>query len=230
MTSKNGRVTAGMEPPVGGERHIGVRPRDAASLILVDRSGTTPRILMGRRASAHIFMPDVYVFPGGRRDRTDSALPFSRDLHPLVADKLMAGVPRRMGQAGARALALAALRELREETGISPTGTTGPDLSLLRYVARAITPPGSVRRYDTRFFLAFCEEGVFDLTHFGDTDELEDLQWLDIATISSLKLARITQTVLEDVRDLMNTDPSVPFGSPVTFYAMRHGRFVQSRL
>jgi 8-oxo-dGTP pyrophosphatase MutT (NUDIX family) len=142
----------------------------------------------------------------------------------------MEGVSSAMKPARARALALAALRELREETGIVPIGDSGPDLGQLRYVARAITPPGNVRRYDTRFFLAFCQETVFDLTHFGDTDELEDLQWLDIATISSLKLARITQTVLEDVRDLMNANPSVPFGSPVTFYSMRHGRFVQSRL
>lgn len=210
--------------------YLGIRPQDAASIILVDRSGPKPRILMGRRASAHVFMPDVYVFPGGRRDRGDHALPFGRDLHPLVLTKLMQGVSSSMGPARARALALAALRELREETGIVPIGESGPDLGQLRYVARAITPPGNVRRYDTRFFLAFCQENVFDLTHFGDTDELEDLQWLDIATISSLKLARITQTVLEDVRDLMNTDPSVPFGSPVPFYAMRHGRFVQSRL
>lgn len=223
--------TSPLEYPVDGrELHVGVRPRDAASLILVDNSGSTPRVLMGRRASAHVFMPDVYVFPGGRRDRGDYALPFGSDLHPLVQTKLMRGVRRGMVPARARALALAALRELREETGIIPTGESGPDLGHLRYVSRAITPPGHIRRYDTRFFLAFCQEGVFDLTHFGDTDELQDLQWVDIATISGLKLARITQTVLEDVRDLMKTDPSVPFGNPVTFYSMRHGRFVQSRL
>ncbi|TNM65179.1 NUDIX domain-containing protein [Aliirhizobium smilacinae] len=208
-----------------------VRTQDAASLILIDRSrGNGPYILMGRRASGHVFMPGVYVFPGGRRDPSDHCLPYARDLDPQVLEKLMTGVPRRMGPARARALALAALRELREETGIRPAGANGPDLSMLRYVARAITPPGNVRRYDTRFFLGFCEETVFDMSHFGDTDELEDLQWLDIAAVSSLKLARITQTVLEDVKDLMKRAPSVPFGNPVPFYSMRRGRFVESRL
>lgn len=207
-----------------------VPTQDAACLILVDRSGPAPKILMGRRASAHVFMPDVYVFPGGRRDRSDHALPFNGDLNPLVMQKLLTGVSSRMGPARARALALAALRELREETGIRPINDTGFDLGTLRYVARAITPPGSVRRYDTRFFLSFCEETVFDMSHFGDTDELEDLQWLDIAMVSSLKLARITQTVLGDVKDLMKLDPSIPFGNPVPFYSMRRGRFVQSRL
>jgi 8-oxo-dGTP pyrophosphatase MutT (NUDIX family) len=207
-----------------------LRPKDAAALILVDRSGPSPRILMGRRSSAQIFMPGVYVFPGGRRDRSDSRLPFSGDLHPLVLEKLLTSVPGRMQPSHARALALTALRELREETGISAGVDGGPDLSRLRYVARAITPPRHVRRYDTRFFLAFREETVFDVTQFGDTDELEDLRWLDIAAISGLKLARITQTVLGDVVKLMEASASPPFGTPVPFYSTRHGRFVQSRL
>lgn len=206
-----------------------LRPKDAAALILIDRSGPAPRVLMGRRASGHVFMPDVYVFPGGRRDPGDHALPFSSDLHPQVMDKLLAGTSTRMTSRRARALALAALREVHEETGITPAGGA-PDLSRLRYMARAITPPGQVRRYDTHFFLAFCDETVFDLTQLRDTDELEDLQWLDIAAISGVKLARITQMVLEDVKRLMEADRDLPFENPVPFYSMRHGRFVRSRL
>ncbi len=222
--------TEATKPDIRDGGRLRVRTQDAACLILIDRSGPAPKILMGRRAAKHVFMPDVYVFPGGRRDRSDHALPFNGDLHPLVMGKLLTGVSSRIGPARARALALAALRELREETGIRPADEAGFDLGTLRYVARAITPPGGVRRYDTRFFLGFCEETVFDMSHFGDTDELEDLQWLDIAAVSSLKLARITQTVLEDVKDLLQGDPSVAFGTPVPFYSMRRGRFVQTRL
>ncbi len=227
MTSTD---TDSAEPDERFEERHRVRTQDAACLILIDRSGPAPKILMGRRAAKHVFMPDVYVFPGGRRDRRDHALPYGGDLNPLVMGKLLAGTSGRMGPARARALALAALRELREETGIRPAQETGFDLGTLRYVARAITPPGAVRRYDTRFFLGLCDETVFDMSHFGDTDELEDLQWLDIAMVSGLKLARITQTVLEDIKNLMKLDPSIPFGTPVPFYSMRHGRFVQSRL
>jgi 8-oxo-dGTP pyrophosphatase MutT (NUDIX family) len=229
MITHSGDTEQALENAAGRGTAV-VRVQDAASLILVDSTSSTPRILVGRRAATHVFMPDVYVFPGGRRDRHDHALPFSGDLNPLVLDKLMTGVPPRMGPARARALALAALRELQEETGICATGAGGPDLGMLRYVARAVTPPGHPRRYDTRFFLGFYEGGVFDMSHFGDTDELEDVQWLDIATIFSLKLAPITKTVLEDVKDLMKLHPSLPFGNPVPFYTMRHGRFVQSRL
>jgi 8-oxo-dGTP pyrophosphatase MutT (NUDIX family) len=207
----------------------GVRPQDAASLILIDRSHGYCQILVGRRGSGHVFMPDVYVFPGGRRDPRDHALPFASDLHPLVLAKLLAGAPAGTSAARARALALAALRELTEETGIGFPGGAA-ELAKLRYVARAITPPGHIRRYDTRFFLAFADETDLDLAALQDSAELQDLQWLDIRAVSGLKLPRITETVLEEVKTLLATDPSLPFGTAVSFYSMRHGRFVRSRL
>lgn len=225
MTSKP--HPADPSAPKGNTR---IRPQDAAALILIDRSGDTPRVLMGRRASGHVFMPDVYVFPGGRRDSGDHALPYCADLDAMVLNKLMTAPAARIGRRRARALALTALREMQEETGIVAGHDAGPDLSRLRYIARAITPPGNVRRYDTHFFLAFCDETVFDLTHLRDTDELEDVQWLDIATISGVKLARITQTVLDDLKTLMETDPTLSFENPVSFYSARHGQFVRSRL
>jgi len=226
MPSGEEHVPSAMDAPKHA-RLPGVKPRDAASLILIDRSAARLRVLMGRRGSGHVFMPDVYVFPGGRRDARDHALPFGADLDPLVLKKLLAGTEARMTPSRARALALTALRELHEETGLVAATA---DLSRLRYVARAITPPGNVRRYDTRFFLAFSDETQFDMTHLGDSNELQDVRWLDIAELSGLKLPRITQAVLEDVQNLMSADPSLPFGTPISFYFMRHGRFVRSRL
>jgi 8-oxo-dGTP pyrophosphatase MutT (NUDIX family) len=211
-------------------RVAGVRPKDAASILLIDRADDVYRVLVGRRGSAHVFMPDVYVFPGGRRDARDHALPFSRDLDSRVLERLQIRATGKIGAARARALALAALRELREETGLSFADPTAADLSTLRYVARAITPPGNVRRYDTRFFLAFLDECDFDVSLLADSDELQDLRWLDIRKLSSLKLPAITTRVLEDVRDLIAAEPSLPFGNPVNFYFMRRGRFVRSRL
>ncbi|MGE0046646.1 MAG: NUDIX domain-containing protein, partial [Hyphomonadaceae bacterium] len=43
------------------------RPRDAATLILI-RDG---KVLMGQRSKGHVFMPDKWVFPGGRVDPND---------------------------------------------------------------------------------------------------------------------------------------------------------------
>jgi 8-oxo-dGTP pyrophosphatase MutT (NUDIX family) len=191
---------------------------------------------MGRRSSGHVFMPDLYVFPGGRRDPDDRSLPFSRDLHPLVHDKLSGKGTRALRPAQTRALALAAVRELHEETGlrmmVSPAATIAdaqqpPDLSCLRYVARAITPPGQIRRFDTRFFCTFTDESGIDIRQTCDSPELVDLQWLDMADVSGLNMPAITRTVLEDVTKFMIGDPSLPFGNPVPFYFTRYGRFIR---
>src|SRR2546425_3313694 len=48
-----------------------VRPRDAASLILLRGAGRDLELLAGRRPGHVRFMPGVYVFPGGAIDRED---------------------------------------------------------------------------------------------------------------------------------------------------------------
>lgn len=230
-----------LDHPPERQRAWSGRPKDAASVILVDRSSAVPSILMGRRGSGHAFMPGLHVFPGGRRDPRDHALPFARDLHPKVSDRLLAASASRLTRRGARALALAALRELHEETGLRVTGPqdTGPqntgrddgaDLSQLRYVARAITPPGNVRRFDTRFFLLPAEEFGLRRQMLRDSDEMQDLRWIGLDALSGVRMPRITQTILADVAALLQKEPSLPFGRPVPFYFMRHGRFVRSQL
>ena len=65
-----------------------VRPRDAATLIVVRRDGRSPRVLMGKRSAAHKFMPNKCVFPGGRVDAGDGRLRPPHDLHPQVLARL----------------------------------------------------------------------------------------------------------------------------------------------
>src|SRR5256714_13650033 len=49
-----------------------VRPRDAASLILLRGKGRDLELLAGRRPGHVKFMPGVWVFPGGAVDRDDN--------------------------------------------------------------------------------------------------------------------------------------------------------------
>lgn len=210
-----------------------LRPRDAATIVMVDRSGSALKVLMGRRARAHVFMPDLFVFPGGRRDRSDTVQPFSRDLHPDVLQRLAGASADDTAFRRARGLAFAAVRELHEETGLvvgnverrRGVDRLAADLGSLRYIARAITPPGNVRRFDTRFFCTFADEAGIDPTNIQDSTELTDLQWLDMDGISHLKLPSITRTILDLVKDRMRSDPSLPFGGDGPFYYARHGRF-----
>ena len=62
------------EPIVGGV----LRPKDAATLVLVKRDGREPRVLMGQRHGNMAFMANKYVFPGGRIDPADMRIPVGK--------------------------------------------------------------------------------------------------------------------------------------------------------
>jgi 8-oxo-dGTP pyrophosphatase MutT (NUDIX family) len=197
------------------------RPKDAATLILIDRSAGGNRVLLGQRARSHTFMPGLYVFPGGRRDPGDHRRPFASDLDPRVIKKLLVANRRPMTSGAAR---------FAHKPATSSETTAAAELATLRYVARAITPPGHPRRYDTRFFLTFTDEAGIDPSDICDSRELLDLQWLDIDDISCLNMPDITKTVLGDVVELLKVDPSLGFGRAVPFYFLRRGRFVRHML
>src|SRR3979411_1616750 len=147
-----------------------VRPKDAATLILVDRSGPAPKVLLGKRHQRHKFMPGRFVFPGGRVDPIDRVMPVARPLNPHAQANLMKHLPR-ASAAKAQAFALASIRETFEETGLLVGARSNevanvpggpwtafaeakilPDLAELPFSGRASTPPGRPRRFDARFF------------------------------------------------------------------------------
>ncbi len=57
------------------DHHPYKRPRDAATLMLVDRSGPILKVLVGKRHDKVVFMPGKFVFPGGSVDTTDNKIP-----------------------------------------------------------------------------------------------------------------------------------------------------------
>src|SRR5262245_55196189 len=98
----------------GSPRSPTVRPKHAACLILVRKELGRIRLLMGERDRRHAFLPGRGVFPGGRAEPGDLRLAIATDLRPEVLAKVVVGTtPLR-----ARGLALAAIRETFEETGI----------------------------------------------------------------------------------------------------------------
>lgn len=232
---------------VARESHPPLRPRDAATLMIVDRSGPVPKVLMGRRHASHAFMPGKFVFPGGRVEPFDGRMQVAAPLRPEQAARLSKGV-RGAGPTRARALALAAIRETCEETGLLlgakserppripaqswaafAQAQVMPDLSHLHFVARAITPPGRARRFDARFFAADAAliahriEGVV-----GADAELDELVWIPVAEAKSLDLPTITQIVVEELarRIAAGFDPAIP----VPFYRTLRRKVVREML
>lgn len=227
--------------------HATIRPVDAAALVLVDRSKRTPRILLGRRNPALKFMPGKFVFPGGRVDPLDRRIPVYGTLDSESERRLLARVTR-PGATRARALALAAIREIFEETGLllgtreagAPEGLPEswqafaragvfPNLEGLTFVARAITPPRLPRRFDTRFFLADAsevahrEEGVV-----GPDAELVETAWLTFAEAQLAEVPAITRAIIEEVETRLKAG-NRPW-LPVPFYFSRLGKMCRDTL
>ncbi|NBN77406.1 NUDIX domain-containing protein [Microvirga tunisiensis] len=220
--------------------HPALRPRDAATLLILDRSGPQFRVLMGRRHKGHVFMPGMFVFPGGRVDPTDSRVPVADDYHPDVAARLAARPRGRLSSARLRAFTVAAVRETYEEAGLfvglksgrswrapgdfAAFSDRGIEISLapMRMIARAITPPGRPRRFDTRFLAVFSDAIADRLPDgTGPSGELEDVAWLTLAETAKLDLPVITQKILADLDARLAEDPDLAPSTPVPFYFLR---------
>ncbi|PBC11840.1 NUDIX hydrolase [Mesorhizobium sp. WSM3859] len=223
-----------------------LRPRDAATLILLDRRGKDVLVLMGRRHARHAFMPGKFVFPGGRTDPADSRIAVAAPLRGEEEKKLAAG-PGRASAARARAIALSAIRETYEEAGLL-IGRKGafstakrdwqgfaehgviPSLDVLRFIARAITPPNRVRRFDTRFFSAWRHDVAVELPGGGPTNELEELVWLPLADARKADIPDITGMILEELERRLADDPLLRPGGAVPFFRLVRNRFVREVL
>jgi 8-oxo-dGTP pyrophosphatase MutT (NUDIX family) len=226
-----------------GPRHPNVRPKDAASLVLVRRDGDAVRVLMGERAKAHVFLPGRFVFPGGRMDVSDLRLALATDLRPEVRAKVAAGItPVR-----ARGLALAAVRETFEETGLLVGKRTvacpktrseawhrffaqgiAPHLEALDFIARAITPPGRPRRFDARFFMVNSEHIAGALDPEAASGELLKPVWLTLAEARAADILPITHCVLNEVEARLM--PGSPPARPAPFYIPRRGKALVKQL
>jgi len=226
------------------------RPVDAATLLVLDKTRGGPlRVLMGRRHEAHKFMPSKFVFPGGRVDPADSRVAAAQDYDEGVLDKLMVEMRGPRTAARARAMAIAAIRETYEEAGILIGEKAGgqamrnrgwedfaryrlkPSLSGFRLLGRAITPPGRIRRFDTRFLGIWADRIAETLPEgIGPSGELEDVHWVTLDRAAELELPTITKIMLTNIHNRLAADPTLSPDYEVPYYFVRHGKFVSTTL
>ncbi|NWH08559.1 MAG: NUDIX hydrolase [Alphaproteobacteria bacterium] len=218
------------------------RIRNAATLIIQRREGGRLRLLMGQRHEGHAFMPGKIVFPGGRIERHDSFLVPARNLKSEERAKLA-----KASSVKPEAVALAAIRETFEETGIL-IGEKGhprppargeswrafldygvtPSLDGLRLIARAITPPYRPRRFDARFF-------TVDASHIAaehrppedENAELLAIKWVTIEEARAADLPEITRRVIDEI-EKHASDPASP--RPTPFFRVLRGKPLESEL
>jgi 8-oxo-dGTP pyrophosphatase MutT (NUDIX family) len=213
----------GAERPVEQieQKYPYMRPRDAATLILVRMKGKMPEVLMGCRDAKHAFMPNRYVFPGGRVDLADAHVPVATPLDRHVKARLLKAASAQRAQA----LGVAAVRETYEETGLliakpmkggAPKKDYGehwhgfldkgmaPALDCLDLIARAVTPPGRPRRFNARFFMARAEDASGEIRH---SSEMGDIRWVKLDEARQLPLPTITGLILGEIGRLVKEPP-----------------------
>ena len=202
------------------------RPKDAATLILIRRDQSKPRVLMGKRSGGHTFMPEKYVFPGGRVDPQDGRAPTLSPLKKSTEAKL-----RLHSRRAPQAFPLTAIRETWEETGLlvgrtasvegkPPKGWedyyaegAAPCLKGFQFIGRAITPPYRPKRFDARFFMAMAEDVLIDERPPADGAELHDLQWVTLTDALKLDLPSVTRFMLGEIDDRL-ANPGSRKGPP----------------
>jgi 8-oxo-dGTP pyrophosphatase MutT (NUDIX family) len=143
--------------------------RAATVILMRDRDGAAPELLMIRRSAALAFAAGAWVFPGGRVDPADEALAaasLAQDLSPEDGAARIAAIRETIEEAGVAigltplpaAPTMAALRAglhagvafgiLLERYGLTLT----PEA--LHPFCRWLPPESAPRRFDTRFYLA----------------------------------------------------------------------------
>ena len=203
-----------------------VRPRDAASLILLRLEEREHRVLVGKRPPKSRFLPGHYVFPGGSVEPSDSRARPASPLATHMVDLMAVGGKRLR----AHSLAMAAVRETFEETGLllaepgdvgpvpSPSWSAirehgvAPSLHRLSYVGRAITPVPSPIRFHARFFVA---DAQYTLGSLGGDSELEDLHWCPIGEVSRLPMIEVQSFMLAHAIATLTSNDSASTTKPL---------------
>jgi 8-oxo-dGTP pyrophosphatase MutT (NUDIX family) len=181
--------TSGLD--AAGLRPRFVRARHAASLIVLRMSAQGPEMLMGMRGAGHRFMPNRLVFPGGAVDPADLDAPCASPLGQHTRARL----ERSASPALAHGIAIAAARELEEETGLSLGAP--PALDGLSYLCRLVTPTDSPVRFNARFLVVDAGRASGALAGSG---ELEGVRFYGMDEALAIDLAGPTRRVIDQLR------------------------------
>ena len=185
-----------------------VKPVDAGSLVIYQMKGQRIQVLMGRRGSKAKFQPGFYVFPGGVLEKSDHMATFTNNIHQNSIKYMAVGNK----ESKANSLAMTSIREAYEEVGLvfgkkipSAEKTTDgkweyfqknnicPDLGVLEYLGRAITPNYLPIRYHARFFSINIKHLLTKETIDG---ELEDIKWVDLEKTDTVKMMGVQKMIL----------------------------------
>ena len=97
-------------------------------------------------------------------------------------------------------------------------------------IARAITPPGLVRRFDTRFFTADISAIAHTVNGVVHADaELVELKWIELGAAPLADIHSMTQSVLDELNARLTMGP-LTHQAEVPFFHFRNGARLRDTL
>ena len=191
-------------------------------------------------------MPNKFVFPGGRLDLIDQRLKIPGELNPDVLKRLRKSTRKDVTDQKLRGLALAAIRETYEETGLVVGRATAqraktrhtiwqeyfehgvePPLQNMDFFARAITPAYRTRRFDTRFFMIHEDFIHNDPAHVSRASgELNHIHWLTFDEARELDLPAVTRWAIDLVEQRIKLPRAQQVREPAPFVRFNRGRSI----
>lgn len=211
-------------------------PRDAATVVILRDAGHL-EVFMVKRHPKSRFMPNAYVFPGGKVDLDDAE-------HVALREELDFDPVERLAEPAlstdaAVAIYFAAARETLEESGVvlgavrddadldaarrsleggASLPTVGAtiglrfNLSALTPLARWVTPAAEPRRYDARFFITRVPVGTIAKHDERETTAdawLRPVEALELFARKEIMLAPPTLRTLELLQAFTTADEAI---------------------
>jgi 8-oxo-dGTP pyrophosphatase MutT (NUDIX family) len=133
----------------------------SATIILIREHKGRVEVLLSHRPAGMSFAAGAFVFPGGKVEMADQM--------PVTSKTTLS-----TEQIGLRR---AAIRELKEETGLDLRANNEDEVSVFEnmiYFAHWITPEMAPKRFDTHFYLCVAPD---DQNHHEHSDEVITNEW-----------------------------------------------------
>ena len=193
-----------------------IKPKPAATLIITKIKNKKVHVLMGKRPNKARFAPGMWVFPGGKLDKSDLTISKNYITNSKIIKNLISlkAIPP-LG----KGLIHTAIRETEEETNLKLKSNNIKNMWVL---GRAITPLTRPMRFDTKFFVAPSDCFIGKVKGNG---ELAKLEYVEINKALNLPMFDVTEFILQEINKRINKGNEVN-SNPVFWRYRKHHRLI----
>ena len=193
-----------------------IKPKPAATLIITKIKNKKVHVLMGKRPNKARFAPGMWVFPGGKLDKSDLTISKNYITNSKIIKNLssLKAIPPLC-----KGLIHTAIRETEEETNLKLKSNNIKNMWVL---GRAITPLTRPMRFDTKFFVAPSDCFIGKVKGNG---ELAKLEYVEINKALNLPMFDVTEFILQEINKRINKGNEVN-SNPVFWRYRKHHRLI----